>query len=234
MQSSLAVAGMRDPAKTFDTSGKSPAIFHHRAICKTQTNLAPASERLEHESGCKSVGRIGAEGVIRRYVWQDGGLWLRLQRARQATNLIRVTRLSAPSQLQNSRDGAKDRLQQHLRFTMDPEIAKVALWRPVGPKELDLIRQTGMRAFPPRLPEQPIFYPVLSEAYATKIARDWNVPASGKGYVTRFFVPETLLDRYQVREAGGKDHLEYWIPAEDLEAFNDAIIGPIEIVAEFG
>jgi hypothetical protein len=65
--------------------------------------------------------------------------------------------------------------------------ASVTLWRPVGPKELDLIRQSGMR-LSPRLPEQPIFYPVLTESYAVKIARDWNVPASGKGYVTRFRV----------------------------------------------
>src|SRR5215475_7013421 len=49
-------------------------------------------------------------------------------------------------------------------------------------------------------------------------------PTLRKGYVTRFLVAEKFLDRYQVREAGGKDHLEYWIPAEDLGAFNDAII----------
>jgi len=90
-----------------------------------------------------------------------------------------------------------------------------------------------MRAFPPRLPEQPIFYAVLSEDYAVKIARDWNVPASGKGYVTRFLIAKTFLDRYQVQEAGGKEHREYWIPAEDLAAFNEAIIGEIEVVAEF-
>src|SRR5689334_4809352 len=70
----------------------------------------------------------------------------------------------------------------------------VTLWRPVGPKELELIRQADMRAFPPRLPDQPIFYPVLSEDYAVKIARDWNVPASGAGYVTRFLVKRTFLD----------------------------------------
>jgi hypothetical protein len=110
----------------------------------------------------------------------------------------------------------------------------VTLWRPVGPKELDLIRQSGMRAFPPRLPEQPIFYPVLTESYAVKIARDWNVPASGKGYVTRFRVAKAFLDRYQIHEAGGKDHSEYWIPAEDLGKLNDAIVGEIEVVAEFG
>lgn len=110
----------------------------------------------------------------------------------------------------------------------------VTLWRPVGPAELDLIRQSGMRAFPPRLPEQPIFYPVLTEAYAIKIARDWNVPASGKGYVTRFEVLKAFLDRYPVQEAGGRAHLEYWVPAEDLAAFNGAIVGEIKVTAEFG
>ena len=71
---------------------------------------------------------------------------------------------------------------------------------------------TGTTAFPPRLPDQPIFYPVLSESYAIKIARDWNVKASGKGYVTRFSVRCDFLAHYTVQEAGGRDHLEYWIP----------------------
>jgi hypothetical protein len=90
-----------------------------------------------------------------------------------------------------------------------------------------------MRAFPPRLPEQPIFYPVLTEDYAIQIARDWNVPASGAGYVTRFKVSGTFLEQYEVKEAGGRSHLEYWRPAEDLDAFNAAIIGLIEIVHTF-
>jgi hypothetical protein len=107
------------------------------------------------------------------------------------------------------------------------------LYRPVGPKELELIRRSDMRAFPPRLPDQPIFYPVLTEDYAVKIARDWNVPASGAGYVTRLAVLTAFLDRYAVQEAGGAAHLEYWIPAGDLPAFNDAIVGVIEVIAEF-
>jgi hypothetical protein len=109
----------------------------------------------------------------------------------------------------------------------------VTLWRPVGPAELALIKASGMRAFPPRLPEQPIFYPVLSEEYAAKIARDWNVPASGKGYVTRFQVSRAFLDRFDVHVAGGQAHREYWIPAEDLDAFNAALVGEIEVIAEF-
>lgn len=106
------------------------------------------------------------------------------------------------------------------------------LWRPIGTGELELIKAAAMRAFPPRLPEQPIFYPVLSEAYATKIARDWNAPRGG-GYVTRFQVRTDFLVRYEIKEAGGREHLEYWIPAEDLTAFNEAIVGEIEVIAEF-
>ena len=76
----------------------------------------------------------------------------------------------------------------------------VVLWRPTGPKEIELVRATGSTRWPPRLPDQPIFYPVLNEDYATRIARDWNVKASGVGYVTRFSVRKSFLDRYEVRQ----------------------------------
>jgi hypothetical protein len=111
--------------------------------------------------------------------------------------------------------------------------ATITLWRPVGPEELKLIEQSGMRAFPPRLPEQPIFYPVTTEDYAVKIARDWNVRASGCGFVTRCQVLKSYLDQYEVQMAGGKAHQEYWIPAEELYAFNAAIVGEIEVTQEF-
>src|ERR1700723_4257749 len=109
----------------------------------------------------------------------------------------------------------------------------ITLYRPVGPDELALSRDSGFRRFPPRLPHQPIFYPVLTESYATKIARDWNVKASGSGYVTRFAVLRSFLDRYQVQTAGGSEHLEYWIPAADLSEFNDNLIGQIELISKF-
>ena len=111
--------------------------------------------------------------------------------------------------------------------------ATLTLWRPVGPAELRLIEAAEHRAFPPRLPEQPIFYPVLNEVYAVQIARDWNVKMDGAGFVTRFEVRRDFIDGYEVQQAGGREHLEYWIPAEDLEAFNAALVGPIEVVAEF-
>ncbi len=107
------------------------------------------------------------------------------------------------------------------------------LWRPTGPTELGLVAESDWRAWPARLPDQPIFYPVLNEAYAVLIARDWNVPASGAGYVTRFEVRTDFLDNYEVQQAGGREILEYWIPAEDLAELNRNIVGVIEVVRRF-
>src|ERR1044072_8331398 len=112
-------------------------------------------------------------------------------------------------------------------------MATVTLFRPVGPKELALIEASGWRAFPPRLPEQPIFYPVLNEEYAIQIARDWNVRESGSGFVTRFQVDAAFLQRYPVQTVGASVHQELWVPAEDLPAFNHHIVGCIEVTAEF-
>ena len=107
------------------------------------------------------------------------------------------------------------------------------LYRPVGPKELELIAASGYREFPPRLPEQPIFYPVLNEEYASQIAREWNVPASGSGYVTRFAVRKDFLARYAMQQVGASVHRELWIPAEELAEMNRNIVGLIEVVAEY-
>lgn len=109
------------------------------------------------------------------------------------------------------------------------------LFRPVGQKELDLIRESSFTQFPSRLPEQPIFYPVLTEEYARQIARDWNAKHNEDrvGYVTRFRVRTEYLIRYEVQTVGGSQHQEYWIPAEDLATFNQNIVGAIEVIAAY-
>jgi hypothetical protein len=111
----------------------------------------------------------------------------------------------------------------------------VILYRPVGKSELELIEASVFTAFPPRLPEQPIFYPVLNEEYAAQIARDWNAKynADKIGFVTKFNVRKAFLDKYEVKLVGGATHEEYWIPAEDLEEFNRNIIGKVEVIGEF-
>lgn len=107
--------------------------------------------------------------------------------------------------------------------------APTVLWRPTGPEELALVERSGWREWPPRLPDQPIFYPVLNRDYALTIARRWNVPASGVGYVTRFEVEAEFMSRYAVQQVGGRTILEYWVPAEDLAELNANIIGRIEL-----
>lgn len=112
----------------------------------------------------------------------------------------------------------------------------VTLFRPVGRRELELIRESGFREFPPRLSQQPFFYPVTNLAYATQIARDWNtrdVESGHAGYVLKFAVREEFLKTHPIRQVGDVTHREYWIPAGELAQFNQHIVGGIEVVAEF-
>ena len=107
------------------------------------------------------------------------------------------------------------------------------LFRPTGEKELALIRASGWREFPPRLPSQPIFYPVLNEEYAVQIARDWNTRDGGTGYVLRFEVEGEYLRQFPAQTAGSRTDQEYWILAEQLEEFNRHIVGLIVVIREF-
>lgn len=113
-------------------------------------------------------------------------------------------------------------------------MAHVTLYRPVGAEEVKLIEERRFKEFPPRIPEQSIFYPVTNEAYATQIARDWNTKSgSRRGYVTRFNVQESFLTELERKIVGGREHEEYWIPAERLDEFNKSIVGLIEVISEF-
>ena len=108
-----------------------------------------------------------------------------------------------------------------------------ALYRPVNNVELNLIKESGWKRFPPRLPEQPIFYPVMNLEYARQITVDWNVRAYGNGYVTKFEVKSDYLDKFEIQNVGGKVHNELWIPAEELDEFNNNIIGLIEVIESY-
>lgn len=108
------------------------------------------------------------------------------------------------------------------------------LYRPIGLKELELIAKSGFKKFPPRLPEQPIFYPVLNFEYAEKIARDWNTKTNiFAGFVTKFKLEKAYIKKYEIRQVGNQIHQELWVAAEELEEFNSHIIGKIAIEAAY-
>ena len=102
-------------------------------------------------------------------------------------------------------------------------------------RDRKLIEDSGFKAYPPRLPDQPIFYPVLNEGYARQIAKDWNSRLNDdkEGYVTRFAVKKSTADKYKPEVVGAKEHEEIWVPAEELDAFNAAIIGKIEVIVKY-
>tara|TARA_B100001989_G_scaffold213643_1_gene163667 strand:- start:171 stop:530 length:360 start_codon:yes stop_codon:yes gene_type:complete len=109
----------------------------------------------------------------------------------------------------------------------------ITLYRPTGPNELELVKGSGFTKWPPRLPEQPIFYPVTNERYAREIATKWNIKASKIGYVTKFEVQKSFMDRYDIHTVGASYHTEWWIPAEELEELNANIVGKIEVIGTY-
>lgn len=112
------------------------------------------------------------------------------------------------------------------------------LYRPVGLKELELIHKSNWKRFPSRLDWQPIFYPVMNEAYAIEIATKWNLDDEGSGYsgfVTAFDMNAEFIKKYKIENVGGPIHNELWVPAEELKEFNDHIVGEIRVTkAYFG
>jgi hypothetical protein len=109
----------------------------------------------------------------------------------------------------------------------------ITMYRPTGPEELALVKESGFKHWPARLEGQPIFHPVTNEAYAREITEQWNVRDSGIGYVTRFEVNKAFVDRYEIQKVGGDRHTEWWIPAEDLDELNSNIVGDIEVIGEY-
>jgi len=110
------------------------------------------------------------------------------------------------------------------------------LYRPVGEKEMILIAENGYKKFPPRLEWQPIFYPVLDESYASEIAEKWNTrdeAGNYLGFVTKFNVNEETVNQYPTQNVGARNHNELWVPSEELDDFNDAIVGEVEVIRVF-
>ena len=111
-------------------------------------------------------------------------------------------------------------------------VQSITLYRPVGTEELKLIVDAGMKSFPPRLPWQPIFYPVLNFRYASEIAERWNmgdIDSDGAGFVTAFEIPMAYFRTFAIQTVGLDYHQELWVPTEQLNEFNSMITGSIRV-----
>ena len=108
----------------------------------------------------------------------------------------------------------------------------ITLYRPTGEKELGLVASSGHSKWPPRLPEQPFFYPVTNQQYAIELTQ-WNITDFGAGYVTKFEVKKSFMDKYPIKQVGGANHTEWWIPADALSELNENIVGKIQVIGEY-
>lgn len=161
-----------------------------------------------------------SERVVSERVLEAAVVFARLEELRE---LLRLTDYLSGFR----RDAAAPPLERAMHDGVDV----VVLYRPTGSAEMELLAKNGMRRWPPRLPEQPIFYPVTNEQYAREIAERWNLAEEPVAYVTRFRVRVDAVAHYAVQTVGARHHAELWVPAEELDRLNDGIVGPIEVVA---
>jgi hypothetical protein len=101
---------------------------------------------------------------------------------------------------------------------------------------MELIIKLESSGFPPRLQGQPIFYPVLNLEYAIQIAKEWNTKDMNSGFVgfvTQFGIDEDYVSKFEEKTVGSVVHQELWIPAEELQNFNNKIITKIDIIDAF-
>jgi hypothetical protein len=213
-----------DQTETCDALDSPAHLGHYRAARRLRPRACRRTSRpaAGHSPGRDALGRCQSLAVE----------FTRAVRSRAGRDqFARAARLRTGQRVSHSRPPCSN----GRKATMNNS-ATLVLYRPIGQQEFDLISATDWQRFPPRLYWQPIFYPVLTEEYAIGIARDWNTkdPNSGYvGYVTKFHVRQDYINKYETHEVGGRDCVEYWIPSEDLESFNDAIVGRIEVIHEF-
>jgi hypothetical protein len=107
------------------------------------------------------------------------------------------------------------------------------LYKPLSPTQLAAVIRANWLSFSPDTPGQKIFYPKLHLDYAEKIARQWDAIEYSVGFVVRFIVPSTFINRYDLQSVGYDEHSEYKVPIDELELFNHQIMGKIELVSAF-
>ncbi|OLD20926.1 MAG: hypothetical protein AUI91_05700 [Acidobacteria bacterium 13_1_40CM_3_56_11] len=104
------------------------------------------------------------------------------------------------------------------------------LWRPVGFHEMAKVFEAGMKGFPPRLPEQSIFYPVLVQEYADQTAATWNTKEEPfVGYVIEMEILDEYGARFTPQTVGSAIHRELWVPSEELAEFNNQLTKPVSV-----
>ncbi|MFZ0284641.1 MAG: hypothetical protein WAL32_05380 [Terriglobales bacterium] len=77
---------------------------------------------------------------------------------------------------------------------------------------------------------------MTSAEYASQIAKDWNTRDENSGfagYVTEFVVSDSYIEKFEPHLVGSRSHVEFWIPANELDEFNASLQGLISVQEAF-
>ncbi|RYD52190.1 MAG: ADP-ribosylation/crystallin J1 [Sphingobacteriales bacterium] len=106
--------------------------------------------------------------------------------------------------------------------------AVTTLYHTVSESGLQALQTLRWRGLPPCA--EAAFYPALTRQFALETTRLWKLPEWGTGYLTRFKISARYVRDFEVQSLSGEVYEELWVPTEELGAFNQHIVGKIEVL----
>ncbi len=109
----------------------------------------------------------------------------------------------------------------------------IALYQALSPQQLAALIRADWRRIEPGWGGEHFVYLKLCQRYAEMIARQWEVPLHGAGYVVQIILPMEVIGQYDLSTVAYEDHLEYCLPVGELAAINRHLVGDIQPVAAY-
>jgi hypothetical protein len=109
----------------------------------------------------------------------------------------------------------------------------LALFVALCPQQLAALIRADWRRIEPGRGGEHFIYLKLNQRYAEMMARQWELPLHGSGYVARIVLPQNVLSHYDLETVAYDEHLEYRVPVCELEHINAALVGEVQVVAAF-
>ena len=109
----------------------------------------------------------------------------------------------------------------------------IALYQAMSPQQLAALIRADWRRIEPDQGGERFFYLKINQRYAEMIARQWEVPLHGAGYVVRLILPEPVMKYFDLETVAYEEHLEYRVPTCELDRINHHLVGEVSIVSAF-
>jgi len=109
----------------------------------------------------------------------------------------------------------------------------VKLYAPVSPHQLAKVINTGWQDFFLCSDEQKYFFPKLHQGFAEMLARQWEAKVYSAGYVVCLDIRCAFINQFPLETVAYEEHLEYRIPSNFLDQFNQSLVSKIQLLSAF-